>query len=151
MTETLTREQIEEIRATCAVHGHSIFDPEKISALCDLALSAANAEKRGFAEAVEKAVEVVTGLRDKWCKPTGTKEEEAAWDQCQRIYFAIRALAWLKAQQRPTLHKYQPCGCVVCTCENAEQCQGCGAKHCGTHPIGKIPNPIYITSLQEPV
>jgi len=60
------------------------------------------------------------------------------------------ALTWLEVQQKPTLYKYQPCGCVVCTCENEEQCQGCGAMHCGTHPIGKIPNPLYTTSLPEP-
>ena len=41
------------------------------------------------------------------------------------------------------LAKYQPCGCVICTCENDEQCQGCGAKHCGTHAICSIPNPVY--------
>ena len=60
------------------------------------------------------------------------------------------ALQALAMQPRPTLHKYQSCGCVICTCENDEQCQGCGAKHCGTHPLGEIPHPIYITSLPEP-
>lgn len=38
-----------------------------------------------------------------------------------------------------TLAKRQPCGCVVCTCENDDQCQGCGAKHCGTHLLGEFP------------
>jgi len=42
-----------------------------------------------------------------------------------------------------TLARNQPCGCVVCRCENDEQCQGCGAKHCGTHPVGEIPNPKF--------
>lgn len=60
------------------------------------------------------------------------------------------ALQALAMQPRPTLHKYQSCGCVICTCENDEQCQGCGAKHCGTHPLGEIPHPIYITFLPEP-
>ena len=32
-----------------------------------------------------------------------------------------------------TLTKYQPCGCVICTCEHETQCQGCGAKYCVTH------------------
>lgn len=42
------------------------------------------------------------------------------------------------------LAKHQPCGCVVCTCEDEEQCHGCGAKNCGDHPVGKMPNPVYI-------
>lgn len=42
------------------------------------------------------------------------------------------------------LAKTQPCGCVVCTCEDDEKCHGCGAKHCGTHPIGEIPDPVYV-------
>lgn len=42
------------------------------------------------------------------------------------------------------LKREQPCGCVVCICEDDEQCQGCGAKHCGNHPIGEIPNPEFI-------
>lgn len=42
-----------------------------------------------------------------------------------------------------TLAKYQNCGCIICTCENEDQCQGCGAKHCGTHEVGNIPNPVY--------
>ena len=41
------------------------------------------------------------------------------------------------------LAKHQPCGCVVCTCEDEVQCQGCGAKHCGTHPVGQIPQPVF--------
>lgn len=43
----------------------------------------------------------------------------------------------------PTLAKHQPCGCVICDCEGQERCFGCGAKHCGTHPFGEIPNPVY--------
>lgn len=42
----------------------------------------------------------------------------------------------------PILKKNQPCGCIVCTCEG-DRCSGCGAKHCGTHPIAQIPNPVY--------
>jgi hypothetical protein len=44
------------------------------------------------------------------------------------------------------LAKHQPCGCVVCTCENEEEpdrCLGCGAKSCGTHIGAPIPNPVY--------
>jgi hypothetical protein len=42
-----------------------------------------------------------------------------------------------------TLAREQMCGCVVCVCEDEEQCQGCGARHCGTHRVGQIPNPIF--------
>ena len=42
-----------------------------------------------------------------------------------------------------TLARDQSCGCIVCFCEE-EQCQNCGAKNCGTHDVGKIPNPIYV-------
>jgi hypothetical protein len=42
------------------------------------------------------------------------------------------------------LAKNQDCGCVICTCENDVRCMGCGAKHCGTHPVGQIPRPKYI-------
>lgn len=41
------------------------------------------------------------------------------------------------------LARVQPCGCVVCYCENQVQCLGCGAEHCGTHDLGEIPNPVY--------
>lgn len=49
------------------------------------------------------------------------------------------ALAW----QEPRLARHQPCGCIICNCESAERCSGCGAKHCGNHPLLAIPNPIY--------
>ncbi len=42
------------------------------------------------------------------------------------------------------LARRQPCGCMICICEDDEQCQGCGAKSCGTHPVGEIPNPVYV-------
>lgn len=42
------------------------------------------------------------------------------------------------------LARNQPCGCVVCQCEDDNQCQGCGAKHCGTHPVGEIPNKKFV-------
>lgn len=43
----------------------------------------------------------------------------------------------------PLLAKYQPCGCVICTCGDDERCHGCGAKNCGTHLPTEIPNPVY--------
>lgn len=47
--------------------------------------------------------------------------------------------------QQPTqlLAKHQPCGCIVCTCEDDLRCHGCGARHCGTHPVSEIPNAVY--------
>lgn len=41
------------------------------------------------------------------------------------------------------LAKHQPCGCIVCTCADDVRCHGCGAWHCGTHPVSEIPNAIY--------
>lgn len=43
----------------------------------------------------------------------------------------------------PVLARRQPCGCVTCACDSDEQCLGCGAKNCGTHPAGEIPSPVY--------
>lgn len=45
------------------------------------------------------------------------------------------------------LARNQPCGCIVCNCDNDERCVGCGAKNCGTHAVGEIPNPIYIDHI----
>ena len=43
------------------------------------------------------------------------------------------------------LARNQPCGCVVCSCEDEVQCHGCGASNCGTkecvfkyHPENKV-------------
>lgn len=44
----------------------------------------------------------------------------------------------------PALAKHQPCGCVICTCEDEQQCQGCGAKHCGN----RTDHPPYVA--QQP-
>lgn len=46
----------------------------------------------------------------------------------------------------PELARHQPCGCIVCRCESDEQCSGCGAKNCGTHAVGEIPSPVYVTT-----
>lgn len=63
----------------------------------------------------------------------------AAAAQCAVFWEAGKRVA----EQQPALTKYQPCGCVICTCEHETQCQGCGANHCGTHPVGQIPGPVY--------
>jgi len=41
------------------------------------------------------------------------------------------------------LARVQPCGCIICTCDDPQQCRGCGAKSCGRHPAGEIPCPHY--------
>lgn len=33
---------------------------------------------------------------------------------------------------RPDLGRHQPCGCLVCHCDDGERCQGCGSRACGT-------------------
>jgi hypothetical protein len=56
----------------------------------------------------------------------------------------------LAGEQEAVLAKYQPCGCIICTCEsNADnRCLGCGAKHCGSHPLGEFQNPLYTPTAQ---
>jgi len=46
------------------------------------------------------------------------------------------------------LARSQSCGCIVCWCEDAVQCQGCGSRSCGNHPVGEIPNPIFNDALE---
>jgi hypothetical protein len=67
---------------------------------------------------------------------------EALWDGWQ-ARAAVAPSPSAAGESVATLAKHQPCGCVVCTCEDPEQCHGCGAKHCGTHPVGEIPSPLY--------
>lgn len=38
--------------------------------------------------------------------------------------------------EKRRLKKYQPCGCVLCTCEDELRCHGCGAVSCGKHKVG---------------
>ena len=52
--------------------------------------------------------------------------------------------ARIRELEEPRLAREQPCGCIVCRCEGTEKCYGCGAKNCGTHPPGHIPNPVYV-------
>jgi hypothetical protein len=48
------------------------------------------------------------------------------------------------------LAKHQPCGCVICTCEDEERCHGCGAKNCGNHPVGQFAAPAYEPAPSPP-
>lgn len=62
------------------------------------------------------------------------------------------ALEEKRAGQQPAqlLAKHQPCGCIVCTCADDVRCHGCGARHCGTHPVGQIPNAVYERQPAQP-
>ncbi len=78
--------------------------------------------------------------------PRGSGTVSGVWtdgccmDEPETLY--IRA-DLVPAVCESVLEKYQPCGCIVCTCENDERCLGCGSKNCGTHPVGDLPNPVY--------
>lgn len=54
----------------------------------------------------------------------------------------------IKLYKAPEFARNQPCGCVTCHCEDLIKCHGCGAKNCGTHEAGEIPNPIYKNNPQ---
>jgi hypothetical protein len=61
--------------------------------------------------------------------------------------------AEIEMPKRPRLSRNQPCGCVVCYCEGP-QCGGCGAKNCGHHAPGEMPNPVFdapMVRLDDPV
>lgn len=47
---------------------------------------------------------------------------------------------WPAQEPAAEFLKNQPCGCVLCTCEDERQCQGCGAKHCGN----RTNHPAYV-------
>ena len=67
-------------------------------------------------------------------------------EQFELVHTELNAALSLLTQAKSKgqeLAKYQPCGCVLCSCEDEEQCHGCGAKNCGNHPPGELPNPVY--------
>lgn len=49
----------------------------------------------------------------------------------------------LAIAEKPLLARNQKCGCVVCICDSDTHCFGCGAKNCGNHALGQIPEPVY--------
>ena len=63
--------------------------------------------------------------------------------RCDHSFIAVPDDEVEASSDERALAKHQSCGCVVCTCEDEVQCQGCGAKHCGTHPVGQIPQPVF--------
>src|SRR5690606_3602352 len=72
---------------------------------------------------------------------------EAAADACSRHVVCNEAITaaveYALAQQpaAPTIAKHQPCGRVICTCEDEQQCQGCGAKHYGRQALSRLTDP----------
>ncbi len=82
-------------------------------------------------------------------RANGLPDDDATQAHHQRSIEYARDMARAAiAAMQPTLAKHQPCGCVVCTCGDESQCHGCGAKSCGTHEVGDIPNPVYATAMQ---
>ena len=45
----------------------------------------------------------------------------------------------------PKLARNQPCGCVICVCDDPIRCHGCGGEACAEHNDGVIPEPLYET------
>lgn len=103
--------------------------------------------ERRIAELERENERLRTALREiigevKGCGPKCSDEfKRLGLDSVREI--AERALAASPQPPNRTLAKFQPCGCVVCTCENDEQCQGCGAKNCGKHPTGEFPVRVF--------
>jgi len=96
------------------------------------------------------------------CHGTGRVEESHRVDNSGRTVAAFgccdscggtgEALtATQQAAQKRVFAKHQPCGCVVCTCEDDERCHGCGARNCGGHAVGEFPNPVYADQPQQAV
>lgn len=62
-------------------------------------------------------------------------------DHLQKIKSKCEQL--LAIAEKPLLARNQKCGCVVCICDSDTHCFGCGAKNCGNHALGQIPEPVY--------
>jgi hypothetical protein len=62
-------------------------------------------------------------------------------EHLQRIVAKCREL--LAIAEKPLLARVQKCGCIVCKCDSEISCYGCGAKDCGNHALGQIPEPVY--------
>lgn len=66
----------------------------------------------------------------------------SSMESMHKAHRAVLELVY-DVRQPQRMARHQPCGCVICRCEHDERCLGCGAKNCGTHPAGEIPNPVY--------
>lgn len=103
-----------------------------------LVINAARVRDDALVEAADKVRE--------WQAFTRYAKERISEEMAQDVL----SLRQSPARISRALAQHQPCGCQVCICEDDEQCQGCGAKPCGTHPVGEIPEPVYAhAALQE--
>jgi hypothetical protein len=75
-----------------------------------------------------------------------TKVHTYGWELASNALTKLDS--YIERQESRELAKYQPCGCVVCSCEDDIQCTGCGAKNCGTHKVGEIPNPVKKAAIK---
>ena len=74
-----------------------------------------------------------------------TVAQEQRLQPCPDCLATVARILWPNANCPATdaLARNQPCGCVICVCEDDHRCQGCDAHHCGKHPVGQIPSPVY--------
>lgn len=72
-----------------------------------------------------------------------TVSPEEFMNQIKQALKEAREEGAREAFSLPALEKYQPCGCIICTCDDPQKCWGCGAKNCYGHPIGQFKNPVY--------
>ena len=80
---------------------------------------------------------------------TAEKFVESEFDEITLDQLPAAARAALASKPERLLVKRQPCGCVICTCEDEEKCQGCGSRHCGAHPVGVFRDPVYVAPPPE--
>lgn len=64
-------------------------------------------------------------------------------EHIQQLEAQVKALQ--RERQPISLARHQPCGCIICTCGDVERCHGCGAKNCGQHAVGAMPDPLYVS------
>lgn len=60
---------------------------------------------------------------------TGAHATECGASFAREMHDEILAMRALDASQPQA----KTCGCVICTCEDEEQCHGCGARQCDEH------------------
>ena len=96
-------------------------------------------------ERAEKAeVELVEAVKDK------VKAES----EVRRLRKRIRKLWEDRGEKEIPCEplRHQPCGCILCCCEDEEQCHGCGAKMCKEHTeLGYIPNLVYAKRSEKKI
>jgi len=63
--------------------------------------------------------------------------------ECRELLHEV--MAALAQQPEAKLAREQPCGCVICVCEDEKQCHGCGARHCGN----RTDHPAYVEQQPE--